>query len=372
MGDLVKYDGGPMVPADPPGGAGLDPHRPGSLVTPDHAAGGPTGRGAPARRLAVAVIAASIIAAVAVGAAAFGGGGSTSGSAQDAAAQGSLAASASNSASADSAAFTVTATTSGPGTTTTLLTGSGSVDLSSGRAQMQADIPAVSSLLGGGGSDGLTLVSDGHHAYLDLPALSTFTGGKSWVEATLPGSGSGAGGSAGGASISALADPARLLGVLSSLTGHVTRVGNVRLGGTETTEYRTTLTAADIASHLAAGRLPSGRENAAGRTLQTLGLPSVPVTAWVGSDGRLRQLSASVDLSHLTLGGLSGILGLSGSGSGAGSAVTVTVGLTDYGAPVSISVPPASEVTDLNGLFSSLDGGMSSLGGALSGLAHRI
>ena len=59
-------------------------------------------------------------------------------------------------------------------------------------------------------------------------------------------------------------------------------------------------------------------------------------------------------------------------GSTASSQVTVTIGLSHYGEPVSITVPPASSTTDLHRMFSAIGGTITKVGGALAGIAHRV
>ncbi len=356
---IVAHPGGALVPPGPP--ADTD-----TLVAPRSKRPG---------RLAIAVIAAAIVAAVAVGAAAFSGGSAASGSDSSGSgsigdsAHGGLAASATASAAASSVSFSVSATETTPSSTTTLLDGHGSADLSSGVGRVTASVPGLSSLIGGGTQASVDVISDGTNVYLNVPGISSLTGGKSWVETSLSGLGSMTGSSASSLSLSTLADPTQALHVLGSLGSPVTKVGTVTLGGEQVTEYQTTITAADVASRLSNGSASS----AAAKAFQELGVPSIPVTAWVGNDGLLRQLSVTIDLSHATLGGLLGSLGLSSSAATtAGTKVNVTIGLSHYGAPVSVSVPPASEVTNLNSIASSLKGMVSQLGGALSGIASHV
>ena len=384
MSELVKYKDNSLVAVD----------KPGSLVAVDEPVGlaahgsgdggaGPAG-GHPAApharhsRVAVAVASASILAAVAVGAAVFGG--STSGSTENgpAAAHGTLAATASASAAAHGVDFTLSATQAGAGSQSTLLSGKGSFDLDRGVGQMTATIPALSSIVGGGASDSVTVISDGTNLYLHLPVLSSILNGTTWFETSLASAGSLSTGSSGSLSLSALADPAKVLAFLGSYGGTVTKVGSVDLQGVPTTVYRTTISLAAIAAHLESGSQPSasGAVGSGAKALQQLGSTTVPVTVWIGTDGYLRQVSVTVDTSHATIGGLLGDLAsasLSGSSSSQSHATTtVTVGLSNYGTPVSVTVPPSSEVTNLDGMASSLRGVVSNLGGALSGIAAKV
>jgi hypothetical protein len=335
-------------------------------------------------RLAVGVIAASLVAAVAVGAAVFGGGptgrtipaaSTSTGLPAAGAAKGSLASSAADSASASSVGFTLSATESTPSSTSTLATATGALDLTKGMGQVTASLPSLSALTPGSESS-LHLVADGTDLYVRIPALSSLTGGKSWVKTSASGLASLAG-SATQLPLAALADPAQVMGLLDSVGGPVTKVGTVELHGESTTEYRTTVSISDIVSKathdVTSSTASAGPSGALATALQDLGIPSVPVTAWVGSDGLLRQLSASVDLSHASL---AGVLGSLSSGSGgppaAGTSLDLTVGLSGYGQPVAVSIPPASEVTDVPDIGSTLRGMASKLGATLSTIASHV
>ncbi len=380
MSDLVKHESCPPDYPSVAAGTALTPRPEELLVSPaGHEPRGVPGAGrsrGPAR-LGVAVIAASLVAAVAVGAAAFSGGSGASAASGRAAvtapAEGGLASAASNAASATSAAFTLSATESSPSTTSTLVTGSGAFDLAKGLGQVTVSGRSLSSLTGAGSPGPLDIVSDGTDLYVNVPALSSLTGGKSWVETSASGLASLTGSVAGSLPLSALTDPAQDLGLLGSLGSTVTRVGTVELHGESTTEYRTTVSIADMASKEGDGSASSASSEALAKALQDLGIPSVPVTAWVGSDGVLRQLSVSVDLSHASLAGVVGIPAPgSVRSSAAGTNLDVTVGLSHYGQPVAISLPPASDVTNLNGIASSLKGMASKFGGTLSTIASHV
>ncbi len=383
MSELVKHE--TYLPDYPPEARerALERRPEASLVSldADGAQGGAAaGRSKGPSRLAVAVIAASIVAAVAVGAAAFSGGSIASGASGGGSAaagspavpaKGSLASAASNSAAASSVAFSLSATETTASSTSTLVSGSGAFDLTKGVGQVTASVPSLSSLPGAGSQGSLDIVADGTNLYVNVPALSSLTGGKSWVETSASGLASLAGSTAGSLPLSALSDPSQVMGLLGSLGAPVTTLGTVELHGESTTEYRTTVSIADIVSKTAHGSTGS-TAGALAKALQDLGIPSIPVTAWVGSDGLLRQISVSVDLSHASLAGVLGTLA-SGSGSSlAGASIDLTVGLSHYGQPVAVNVPPASDVTNLNNLGSSLKGMASKLGGTLSSIASHV
>lgn len=391
MSDSVEFRGGVFVATGPhgtgdPGGPGAatgtvlivrpDEHlatvqAPGTLATAELPPAGPVGPApslAPAAgealRVAVATTVAALVAAVAFGAAAFGGGFGSPSATPDSG-RSALGAAGAASAGATSVAFTVSATRATPSsTTTTLVSGSGAMDLGRGVGRLTATVPALASYVGSG-NDSLDVVVAGNATYLATPALSQVTGADTWVRAPLPKDNSG---TADTATLAVLADPAKLLGLLSSVGGPVTTVGNVDLQGVPTTEYRTTVTLSGLAvkAGLSTGSALGAEVT---RLLGTLGSTTVPVTAWVGNDGYVRQLSASLDLSRLTVGGLVGGLvdgTLGSSGGQSTTSTTVTVGFSHYNQPVAVTVPAASQVTDVGAIVSSVKGAVSDLRHAVS------
>jgi len=366
-GHLAPVDApGPLVSGDlPPAG----PTIPSASSAP--AAGG-------ARRMAVATVIASMIGAMAFGAAAFGGGfdgGSTPNSVpSSSSARSALGAATAASTSATSVAFTVSATRTTSSTTTTLVDGSGAVDFTTNTAKLNATVPALSGLVGSG-NDTVNVVADGSTVYLGSPALSSLTGGTTWLKASLPKDTPNADSS----TLAVLANPTQLLGLLSSVGGNVTTVDNVDLHGTPTTEYSTTVTLAHLASRagLTAGSTLGSQVS---RILQQLGNTSVPITVWVGKDGFVRQISASLDLSRATLGSLASDL-ISGVVNGAlptgttgqsTAATTVVVGFSRYNAPVTVTAPAPSQTTDINAVVHSVQGVVSGIGHAVSGFASNF
>ena len=315
---------------------------------------------------------------MAFGAAAFGGGfggGSTSNPVpSSSSARSALGAASAASTSATSVAFTVSATRTTASTTTTLVDGSGAVDLTSNTAKLTATVPALSGLVGSG-NDTVNVVADGSNIYLGSPALSSLTGGTTWLKASLPNDTSNADSS----TLAILANPSRLLGLLSSIGGDVTTVDNVNLDGTPTTEYSTTVTLSRLASH--AG-LTTGSKlgSQVSQVLQQLGNTSVPITVWVGKDGFVRQISASLDLSRATLGGLASDLISSvvkgavptSTGGQSTTATAVVVGFSHYNGPVTVTVPPASETTDVNAVVHSVQGVVSGFGNAVSSFVSKF
>jgi hypothetical protein len=330
------------------------------------------------RRIALATVAVLLIAVMAFGSAAFGGGfgGGPSSSVvpTSRSAGGALGVAAAASMSASSVAFTLAATRTTPSTTTTLVDGYGAVDLTTNTAKMAATIPALSGLVGRG-NDKVNVVTDGSTIYLGSPALSALPGNATWLKASLPKDTSNSDSS----SLAVLANPSQLLGLLSSVGGNVITIDNVNLNGTSTIEYSTTVTLARLVSgaDLNAGSRVGAR---LAQILRQLGNATVPITAWVGKDGFVRQISASLELSRATLGSLasdliSGVvngaipIGTSGQST---TATTVVVGFSHYNAPLTVTAPPASQTTDVNAVVHSIHGVISDIGHAVSNFTSKL
>ena len=263
--------------------------------------------------------------------------------------------------------FNVSATLTNGANTTTLLTGNGAADLTNGDGTTTLNIPALSGLLG---SNRTTALWQGTNLYVQVPAsLSGFVGGKSWAQVSLAGI---PGVSSLGSTVqSYLSDPSKLSGLVTSLGGTVTDLGPQSNG---TTEYQATIPVNGIVSdvqHLAHQRTTKGSKIKASsikpfvKDLRHLGTSTIIADAWVTSTGQLSQVSVTADLGRaadaLDLPGVS-----------AGGVLAVTVGLS-YGVPVSVTVPPASEVDNLGNALPLLQS-LQSLGhlGSLSGLAARL
>ena len=207
----------------------------------------------------------------------------------------------------------------------TVLTGSGAFDGAQG--EMTID---MAGLLGQTGADGqlreIMLQEDGHLVmYMQVPFVaSLLPGGKTWMRLDLQEAGKSLGvdlskllGQAGST------NPAETLAMLKS-NGDFAAVGPETIDGVSTTHYKG---AVDLARAASSASLPDSYVE----RLRAMGAPTqVPVDAWIGDDGLLRE----VDLSY-------------GSDE---TAIDLTMKMSDYGRTVSVSAPPADEVFDATAL----------------------
>lgn len=117
-------------------------------------------------------------------------------------------------------------------------------------------------------------------------------------------------------------DPASLLDLLRGVSGEVTDLGQEDVRGIPTTHYRAEVIPAKALEDLSAERQDQLRK-LLGTRLDT----PIPVEVWIDDAGLVRKAI------------------LSYGGDQAGQAVTVTFELFDLGQPVSITEPPADQVT---------------------------
>lgn len=176
--------------------------------------------------------------------------------------------------------LTASATTSGQNIS---LTGSGAFDTKNRRGTMHVDLSA------GSITAALDEVLVGTTAYVRSPLLAaTLPPGKKWLKIDLAKAGKVAGFNL---SVLSSQDPAQTLSYLGSLKG-VTVVGKETINGISTTHY-----------HAVA---PS----------------ATTYDAWVGDDGYVHQVRVVTT---------------------SGAKVTATTGLSDFGAPVHVTTPPAAQ-----------------------------
>jgi hypothetical protein len=227
-----------------------------------------------------------------------------------------------NTVAAKSAQLTLQVTVTAAGKQVTE-SGTGAVDWGTrqGTIDVKVEVPAAS------GSTSLTLreVIDGGNAYVMLPSsLIGAAGGKPWIETSF---GSLTSGSSTGE------DPTQVLSLLEADSSGVTEVGPATIDGAATTEYRAVVDPAKVEAGA-----PAAVKQLLARASQASGLTSVPIDVWVDGQGLARQITEDVTTTPPASSG----------GSSAGPVkLDLTMNLSNYGQPVSVTVPPASQVTSI-------------------------
>ena len=166
----------------------------------------------------------------------------------------------------------------------------------------------------------------GSKIYMSYPALASMMGGKQWGEIDL----TQASGSLG--SLSSLVGSAQSENPTTQISalvasGDVAKVGTETVDGQQTTHYSGTLTPGELAGVANGGHLTAGQISTLKSEMQSAGITSETVDLWVASSGLPVELKFAAKTS---------------AGTSAGD-----MKLSDWGAPVSIGAPPASEVYDM-------------------------
>ena len=258
-----------------------------------------------------------------------------------------LAQSASTSAESTSGRFSFAMSASVPGGADDVfsLSGEGAFDAASGRSSFALDMSSLAKLLGGlvagfggAGADDLPdfedpagwkieVVQDGKVGYVRFPAIADqLPDGKTWVRGTAGDI------KAGGMNFQSLesftrSDPRDVLEALRDVSGEIETVGTEELRGVETTHYRALVDPARIAK---------GASFLDPLTSSTGVGDAVPLDERIDGDGLVRKLAIEMSSTDP-------------SASQQGEA-SLAFELWDYGKPVEIDLPPASQVADASDL----------------------
>jgi hypothetical protein len=208
------------------------------------------------------------------------------------------------------------------------LSGSGGADLVHQSSALTINLGALASLLGGaaGGAKiptSVNAVATGGALYVHAPTVATqVQPGAEWIKFTskaIP------------SSISSIVNPKALTGITPQTViaaASVHKVGKASVRGTSTTHYTVTVNAAKLTAGLR-------------KSLKSVGVSSGQLQVYVDGSGYVRRVSSA--LTHLKLG----------QGSAA-AAVSLQVDLFDFGAPVTVTTPPASKTIDGDALVAQL------------------
>jgi hypothetical protein len=185
----------------------------------------------------------------------------------------------------------------------------------------------------------------GSKIYMSYPALASMMGGKKWGEIDL----TQASGSLG--SLSSLVDSAQSENPTTQISalvasGDVAKVGTETVDGQQTTHYAGTLTPAELADVANGGQLTAGQIGTLKNEMQSAGITSETVDLWVASSGLPVELKFAAK---------------SSAGTSAGD-----MKLSDWGAPVSVGAPPASEVYDMTSALNGAEANASAAAAANS------
>jgi hypothetical protein len=173
--------------------------------------------------------------------------------------------------------------------------------------------------------------------------------GKTWVE--VPD------GTPGASSILPLGDgggdPGDLLAALTAMSSGVTRIGTATIRGVPVTGFAIKV---DLAK--AAG-IPSADQAAVKALVATFGAAEIPVDVWVDGQNLVRREKLTAPFPV-------------GSSAPTGASLTVTTDYYDFGVPVRVSAPPASQVVTGSQYALALGGASGSSGSGSSGPSGTV
>ena len=225
-------------------------------------------------------------------------------------------------------------TTVNGGGTNLHVTGDGAVDFRDRVASMTFD---VGDLLRGSGvpasaDEQWTILTNGLVVYMRAPTLARqLPGAKEWLKLDVEQLAKSRNVNVGQFRQLTQNDPTQMLDYLKAVSGKIDEVGHEDVRGVATTHYR-----AKVDLDKVADQAPANVRETFRTSIQALerglGTHELPVDVWVDSKNLVRRFSQ-----HLTVA--------------SGGKVDFTVDFFDFGTPVSVQTPPASDTIDLGQLL---------------------
>ena len=162
--------------------------------------------------------------------------------------------------------------------------------------------------------------------YMKLPVFSTLLpSAKPWLKLDLSELGKLKGVNFGQLLQSAgTQDPSQALQALQAIA-NVKEVGTAQIDGVDTTEYSGTVDPQKVAALLP-------KRAGLGQVFKQLGMTPIPVTAWIDADGYVRKFEESFSMTTKNAGRMD---------------MKLAASFSDFGTPVSITIPPADQTTDI-------------------------
>lgn len=202
----------------------------------------------------------------------------------------------------------------------TTATGTGVLDFVNGSMDMSMDMSSL--------EPGLTIrtVYVAGKMYEQIPQISQLYPGKSWLSLDLSGIAKASGGTG---ALNLGGNPTAMLRLLTQEGATVTPVGSSDIDGVPVKGYVVNIDPAFLQKQLGSSNLPSWMRQA----VSTVNFQGATETVFIDSSGSLRR-----DAMHMVM-----------SLSSHQPSITIdeSLDLSDYGAPVSITAPPADQVIDV-------------------------
>jgi len=210
------------------------------------------------------------------------------------------------------------------------MTGHGEIDYGNNASSMTMELPMVGNM---------EMIQIGDTAYIKSAMLGGASG-KPWIE--IPASQLG---STGASSLGVGSDPTAMMGLLGGAVSLESQ-GAEAVDGVQATHYTGTI---DMAK--AMEMMPKEQQAGLGSSLAGVGEMKLPFDTWIDDQGLLRKVEFRFDLAAM-MGATAGVP-TSGPGADAlkDASMVMTMTFSDYGAPVNIQAPPASQVGKMPASF---------------------
>jgi len=219
----------------------------------------------------------------------------------------------------------------------------GSQDFANQRGEMTMTMQMPPEAGAMGGEQKIEMVFADLIVYMKFPMMSELApGSKPWISMDLQKMGEEAGMDFGSLMQSGGNDPSQMLEWLRGVSGDIEVVGEEEVRGAPATHYRGTIDLKNVLEQMA-GEMRSQMESTIDEMTETLGASTFPIDVWIDGEGRVVRMAQSFDFEK---------------GATAGAFMTMTMDFFDFGIPVDVRVPPASQTTD----FQELMGSMGSMG----------
>lgn len=180
------------------------------------------------------------------------------------------------------------------------------------------------------------------------PQLASVAGQKGWVKIDPALVAKQVGFDLGSLTQSGSSDPTQFLDLLKSVSSDVTEVGKAKVDGADTTHYRATVDFAKAVDNNAT--LDAATKAKVSSFYNNL---TAPADVWIDSDGRLRRMTYTLDLSKVNASSLSSNPRVTAAFQQI-SGIDFKLDLSNFGVAVNVTAPPANETTDLSTLTSGL------------------
>jgi hypothetical protein len=227
---------------------------------------------------------------------------------------------------AKSARMSMSVSTDGTGAAALSLTADGVTDFATGDAQVTMQFAGPGSEMFSGGIQ-MRMVD--HTAYLKMPAsFGAMFGGGKWLKMPNLGTADGALPGAG------QADPSKFLAYLETVSNGVKKVGSDSIRGVVTTHYHASL---DLGKAVDRADVPASLRDELRGLLGAKPGSAIPADVWVDGDGLTRRIQMTLDLAKM----IHPVRGMKL------PTMTMSMDLYDFGAPVHVYAPPASETVPL-------------------------